>query len=114
MRIDKKLQASARIAADQEVTVTLVQTKNWPEPTLPGDVAAALARAPQKVNDKWQEEEHQRIRQLEEQQQQQDAKISMKNDFTFPVENQTQNNSNNKMARLLVLKDTILKNILCE
>jgi hypothetical protein len=55
MRIDKKLQASARIAADQEVTVTLVQTKNWPEPTLPGDVAAALARAPQKVNDKWQD-----------------------------------------------------------
>lgn len=55
MRIDKKLQAAAKITVGQEVTVAVVQTKNWPEPTLPSDVATALAQAPQKVKDKWQD-----------------------------------------------------------
>lgn len=49
MRIGKELQAQV----GEELQVALTPTKDWPEPQLPKDFAAALERAPQKVKDKW-------------------------------------------------------------
>ncbi len=54
MRIDAKMQKSAGVKAGDTATLELTPTKNWPEPQLPKDFAEALATAPQKVKDKWQ------------------------------------------------------------
>lgn len=55
LRIDDELQNKAGVARDKSVSMHIVPTKNWPEPNLPTDVENAFARAPQKVNDKWQD-----------------------------------------------------------
>lgn len=55
MRVDAKLQKAANIKAGDSVTLELTPTKDWPEPSIPKDLADALKVAPQKVKDKWQD-----------------------------------------------------------
>ena len=37
----------------ETVTLSITQTKDWPEPTVPADFARALKNAPEKVKQKW-------------------------------------------------------------
>lgn len=53
MKIDPGLRQSAHLNPDDHVTVTLETTPNWPEPEVPEDLSAALASAPPKVTDIW-------------------------------------------------------------
>jgi len=46
MRVDTKLQKLAGISDGDTATLELTPTKNWPEPTLPKDLADALEIAP--------------------------------------------------------------------
>jgi hypothetical protein len=55
MRVDKNLQKVADIRVGDNATFEIEVTKKWPEPNVPQDFAAALAVAPQKVKDKWQD-----------------------------------------------------------
>jgi hypothetical protein len=55
MRVDDTLQHAAGISAGQDATVDVEVTKDWPEPNVPPDLAAALAAAPQQVQDVWNE-----------------------------------------------------------
>lgn len=55
MRVDDELQRAARISAGQATTLEIEPTKDWPEPSLPEDLAAALATAPEKIQDLWQD-----------------------------------------------------------
>jgi hypothetical protein len=53
MRVDDTLQDAAGLSAGQDATVDVEVTKDWPEPSVPPDLAAALAAAPQQVQDVW-------------------------------------------------------------
>ena len=53
MKIDGKLQRTARVRAGDTTTLEFEATKDWPEPSLPKDFEAALAAAPQKIQDLW-------------------------------------------------------------
>jgi len=53
MRVDDTLQDAAGLSAGQDATVDVEVTKDWPEPSVPTDLAAALAAAPQQVQDVW-------------------------------------------------------------
>jgi hypothetical protein len=53
MRIDDTLQHAAGIGAGDTATLDIEVTKDWPEPSVPQDLAAALAAAPQKIQDVW-------------------------------------------------------------
>jgi Bacteriocin-protection, YdeI or OmpD-Associated/Domain of unknown function (DUF1905) len=53
MRVDDTLQDAAGLSAGQDATVDIEVTKDWPEPSVPPDLAAALAAAPQQVQDLW-------------------------------------------------------------
>jgi Domain of unknown function (DUF1905)/Bacteriocin-protection, YdeI or OmpD-Associated len=53
IRIDPALRQSAHINPDDHVAITLETTPHWPEPDVPGDLRAALASAPPKVTDIW-------------------------------------------------------------
>jgi hypothetical protein len=55
MRVDDTLQHAAGISAGQDATVDIEVTKDWPEPSVPPDLATALAAAPQKIQDVWNE-----------------------------------------------------------
>ena len=55
MRVDDGLQRAAGLSAGQDATVDVEVTKDWPEPSVPPDLAAALAAAPQKIRDVWNE-----------------------------------------------------------
>ena len=55
MRVDDTLQDAAGLSAGQDATVDIEVTKDWPEPSVPQDLAAALAAAPQQVQDVWDE-----------------------------------------------------------
>ena len=55
MRVDEKLQQDACIDAGETATVEIVSTKDWPEPKLPQDFEAALATAPEKIQNLWQD-----------------------------------------------------------
>jgi hypothetical protein len=55
MRVDDTLQDAAGLSAGQDATVDIEVTKDWPEPSVPPDLAAALAAAPQKIQDVWDE-----------------------------------------------------------
>ena len=54
MRIDGKLQRSAALSAGDTARLEIEPLKDWPEPTVPRDLAIALAAAPQKIQDLWQ------------------------------------------------------------
>jgi hypothetical protein len=53
MSIDRTLQRSAGVRAGDSATLEIEVLKEWPEPDVPPDLAAALAAAPQKIRDLW-------------------------------------------------------------
>ena len=53
MRVDDMLQHAAGISAGDSATLDLEVTKDWPEPSVPRDLATALAAAPQQIQDLW-------------------------------------------------------------
>jgi hypothetical protein len=53
MRVDDKLQRAAGIGAGDTATLDIEVTKDWPEPSVPPDLAEALEAAPQKIRDLW-------------------------------------------------------------
>jgi Domain of unknown function (DUF1905)/Bacteriocin-protection, YdeI or OmpD-Associated len=55
MRVDDQLQHAAGISAGDTATLNIEVTKDWPEPSVPQDLTAALAAAPQKIQDLWNE-----------------------------------------------------------
>ena len=55
IRVDDTLQRAADISAGEDATLTIEVTKDWPEPNVPQDLAAALAAAPRKIQDLWNE-----------------------------------------------------------
>ncbi len=55
MRVPKELQKAAGVSVGDELTIVVTPIKAWPEPSIPKDFAAALAVAPQKVKEKWQD-----------------------------------------------------------
>jgi hypothetical protein len=55
IRIDGELQRSAGISAGRVVTLEIESTKGWPEPHVPRELKAALAAAPQRIQDFWRE-----------------------------------------------------------
>jgi Bacteriocin-protection, YdeI or OmpD-Associated/Domain of unknown function (DUF1905) len=55
MRVDDALQHAADTSAGDTATLDLEVTKDWPEPSVPQDLATALAAAPQTIQDLWNE-----------------------------------------------------------
>ena len=55
MKVDGVLQHAARISAGDTATLELLVTKDWPEPSVPQDLATALDAAPGKIQDLWQD-----------------------------------------------------------
>ena len=55
MRVDDTLQHAAGIGADDTAALAIEVTRDWPEPSVPPDLAAALAGAPQKIQNLWKE-----------------------------------------------------------
>ena len=55
MGIDGKLQHTAALSAGETATLEIESLKDWPEPNLPQDLETALATAPQKIQDLWQD-----------------------------------------------------------
>lgn len=55
MRIDRKLQESAAVRAGDSAKIEVESVKEWPEPSVPQDLKAALAGSPQKIQDLWKE-----------------------------------------------------------
>jgi bacteriocin resistance YdeI/OmpD-like protein/uncharacterized protein DUF1905 len=53
MRVDGKLQEAAGVKAGDTPTIELQPMKDWPEPTLPKDFETALAAAPAKIRNLW-------------------------------------------------------------
>jgi hypothetical protein len=53
MRIDGKLQRTARLRAGDTATLEIATVKDWPEPKVPQDLETALAAGPQKIQDLW-------------------------------------------------------------
>ena len=53
MRIDQKLQRAAALSAGGTATLEIESLKDWPEPKVPHDLETALAGAPQKIQDLW-------------------------------------------------------------
>jgi hypothetical protein len=53
MRVDDALQHAAGLSAADTATLDIGATKDWPEPNVPKDLAAALAAAPQNIQDLW-------------------------------------------------------------
>jgi hypothetical protein len=54
-RVEDTLQRAAGISAGDTATVDIEVTKEWPEPSVPEDLATALADAPQKIQGLWTE-----------------------------------------------------------
>jgi hypothetical protein len=55
MRVDDTLQQAAGIGVGDTAAFEIEVAKDWPEPGVPGDLAAALASAPQKIQKLWNE-----------------------------------------------------------
>jgi Domain of unknown function (DUF1905)/Bacteriocin-protection, YdeI or OmpD-Associated len=55
MRVDDALQRAAGIGVGDTVTLGIEVTRDWPEPGMPQDLAAALVAAPQKIQNLWNE-----------------------------------------------------------
>ena len=53
MRVDDTLRHAAGISAGDTATLGIEVTRDWPEPGVPQDLATALAAAPQKIQDLW-------------------------------------------------------------
>ncbi len=55
MRLDAKLQRTAALSPGDTATLEIESRKEWPEPDVPPDLEAALATAPQKIQNLWQQ-----------------------------------------------------------
>ena len=55
MKVDDSLQHAAGISAGDSAALDIEVTRDWPEPSVPQDLATALAGAPQKIQDLWSE-----------------------------------------------------------
>jgi hypothetical protein len=55
MRVDSSLQRAAGLSAGDTAVLNIEVTKDWPEPKVPEDLAAALASAPGKIQSLWNE-----------------------------------------------------------
>lgn len=55
MRVDDPLQKAAGIGAGDTATLDIKVTQDWPEPSLPEDLATALAAAPPTIQGLWNE-----------------------------------------------------------
>ena len=53
MRVEEELQHSAGSRTGDTARLEVEPTKDWPEPHVPQDLEAALARAPQEIQDVW-------------------------------------------------------------
>jgi uncharacterized protein DUF1905/bacteriocin resistance YdeI/OmpD-like protein len=53
MRVDDTLQHAAGISAGDTAAIDIEVTRDWPEPSVPQDLAIALAAAPQKIQNLW-------------------------------------------------------------
>ncbi len=53
MRVDEALRQATGISEGDVVTLAIDVTKDWPEPTVPQDLASALAAAPEKIQTIW-------------------------------------------------------------
>jgi len=53
VRIDAKQQRAAALRAGDTAEVDLVPLEDWPEPTVPRDLQAALAAAPDEIRELW-------------------------------------------------------------
>ena len=53
LRVDEKLRHTAAIGVGDTAKVEIEPTKDWPEPDMPRDFETALAAAPQKIQDIW-------------------------------------------------------------
>jgi hypothetical protein len=53
MKVDEKLQQTAAINAGDTAALEIEPTGDWPEPDVPQDFETALAAAPQKIQDLW-------------------------------------------------------------
>ena len=47
------MRVAAQLTAGDRVSVAVEVTRNWPEPEVPQDLAAALADAPHAIQDTW-------------------------------------------------------------
>jgi hypothetical protein len=52
-KVDQELRQAAEIGDGGSVSVVIETTRDWPEPDVPPDLAAALRVAPQKIRDIW-------------------------------------------------------------
>ena len=55
MRVDEELQRATGISPGDTATLEMEPIKDWPEPKVLQDLEAALATAPQKTRDLWQD-----------------------------------------------------------
>jgi uncharacterized protein YdeI (YjbR/CyaY-like superfamily) len=55
VRIDAKQQRAAALRAGDPAEVELVPLEDWPEPEVPRDLQVALAAAPDKIQEPWQD-----------------------------------------------------------
>ncbi len=53
MRVESKLQRTARVRVGDTVRLDIAPSKDWPEPTVPQDLQRALKAAPQTVKELW-------------------------------------------------------------
>lgn len=53
LKVDRELEQAAHIVAGDAVNVAVEATRDWPEPDVPPDLAAALNGAPPKIRDIW-------------------------------------------------------------
>ena len=53
MRVEEELQHTAGSRVGDTARLDLEPTKDWPEPNVPQDLETALARAPRKIQDMW-------------------------------------------------------------
>lgn len=55
IRVDEALQRVAGISPGDTAELSLEVSPDWPEPDVPDDLAAALAKAPAQIRDTWQD-----------------------------------------------------------
>jgi hypothetical protein len=53
MRVEGNLQRTARVGAGDTVRLVVEPSRDWPEPAVPQDLKSALASAPAKIRDIW-------------------------------------------------------------
>ena len=55
MKVHEDLRHATGLGAGDNATLEIGTVKEWPEPNVPGDLQTALATAPQKIRDHWQD-----------------------------------------------------------